>query len=79
LRRGIADGSITVAYRRWKRPQVVLGGRYRTGDGLVEATSVDVVDWEGEFTIDESDARRAGYDSVDELRRAIPARDGTEV
>jgi len=76
LKRGIADGSITMAFRRWRRPQVVAGGRYRTGEGFVEATSVDVVD---EGSITKADARRAGYESVDDLLRAIPARAGTRV
>jgi len=76
LRRGIADGSISVAFRRWKRAQVVAGGRYRTGEGFVEATSVGVVD---ERSITKADARQAGFDSVDELLRAIPPRAGTDV
>ena len=76
LRRGIADGSITVAFRRWKRPQVVVGGRYRTGEGLAEATSVDLVD---ESSITRADARRAGYASVDDLLREIPPRAGTSL
>jgi hypothetical protein len=76
LKQGIADGSITVAFRRWKRPQVVPGGRYRTGLGLAEATSVDAVD---ESKITNADARRAGYESVDELLAAMPPRPGTEV
>jgi hypothetical protein len=76
LRRGIADGSITVAFRRWKRPQVVAGGRYRTGQGLAEATSVKMVD---ESSITKADAKRAGFDSVDEVLRAMPARPGTDV
>ena len=70
-KRGIADGSITVAFRRWKWSQVVVGGRYRTGTGLAEATSVDVV---LESSITQADARRAGYDSIDELLLAMPAR-----
>jgi hypothetical protein len=76
LRTGIADGSITVAFRRWKRAQVVPGGRYRTGSGLAEATSVDVVD---ETRITKADAKRAGFDSVGALLDAIPARPDTEV
>ncbi len=76
LRQGIADGSITVAFRRWKRAQVVPGGRYRTGLGLAETRSVDVVD---ESKITKADARRAGYDSVDELVAAMPPRPGTEL
>jgi biotin operon repressor len=43
LRTGLHDGSITVAFRRWRRPQVVAGRRYRTGLGMVEAVSVDTI------------------------------------
>jgi hypothetical protein len=76
LRRGIIDGSITVAFRRWKRPQVLAGGRYRTGAGLAEATSVKMID---ESSITRADAKRAGYGSVDDLLRAMPARPDTDV
>jgi hypothetical protein len=43
---GIADGSITVTYRRWKRPQAVVGRRYRTPVGFIVVDAVDVVDAE---------------------------------
>ena len=71
LREGIHDGSITVAFRRWKRHQVVPGGRYRTGgpgEGRVEVDSVDVVDPEA---ISAEDARLAGYQSVAEVLRDL--------
>lgn len=61
---GIADGSITVTFRRWKRPQAVTGGRYRTPAGIIEATSVDVVSPED---IDQADADAAGFSSPGEL------------
>lgn len=61
LREGIHDGSITVAFRRWKRHQVVPGGHYRTGAGLVEVDSVDIID---PARIGPDDARRAGYQSI---------------
>ena len=61
LREGIHDGSITVAFRRWKRRQVVPGGRYRTGAGMAVVDSVDVID---PATIGADDARRAGYETV---------------
>lgn len=60
LRDGLADGSVTVALRRWKRTQVRPGRRYRSPDGLVEVTRVEVVD-----TVDEDTARAAGFESVE--------------
>ncbi|MGI5285551.1 hypothetical protein ACQEVF_19765 [Nonomuraea polychroma] len=57
LREGVRDGSITLAFRRWKRAQVTVGGRYRMGYGLLaEVTSVEIV----EDCTDE-EARAAGY------------------
>ena len=41
---GIADGSITVTYRRWRRPQAVVGRRYCTPVGFIVVDAVDVVD-----------------------------------
>jgi biotin operon repressor len=43
LRKGLHDGSITVAFRRWRRSQVVAGHQYRTGQGMVLAEAVDVI------------------------------------
>ena len=40
-------GDIDVAYRRWDRPRLLVGTRMRTSVGLVEATSVEVVDIDG--------------------------------
>lgn len=62
---GIADGSITVAFRRWRRPTVVSGRPYRTGGGRVEVISVDVVD---PYAISDADAANAGHASADEIR-----------
>jgi hypothetical protein len=43
LRTGLHDGTITVAFRRWRRPQVVAGHQYRTGQGMVLAEAIDVM------------------------------------
>lgn len=61
LREGIHDGQIVVAFRRWKRSQVVAGRRYRTGLDLVEVESVDVIE---PAAIGAQEARQAGYGSV---------------
>lgn len=66
---GIADGSITVAFRRWKSPTVVAGRPYRTGGGRVEILAVDEV---ADGSITRADAGRAGYRSVDELQARLP-------
>ncbi len=53
---GMRDGSIAVTFRRWKRSQATPGRRYRTGAGLIEVDTVDVV---GEAVLTD-DAARAG-------------------
>ena len=70
LRDGIHDGSITVAFRRWRRTQVVAGGRYRTGIDIVEVISVDVVD---PAQIADADARLAGYPDAAAARADLRA------
>ncbi len=62
LRRGIHDGSITLAFRRWRRSQVVAGRQYRTGQGsMALAEAVDVV---MPSDITAADAKAAGYPDV---------------
>jgi len=58
---GLADGSVTVTFRRWKRPQAVTGRRYRTPAGIIEAERVDVVAPE---SITDRDARHSGFESA---------------
>jgi hypothetical protein len=64
LREGIERGTIGLAFRRWKRSQVVAGHRYRTGTGMAEVDAVDVVT---PGDIDQAQAGEAGYRTVDEL------------
>lgn len=54
---GLADGSITVTFRRWKRPQVVAGNAYRSPVGMLRVDSVEQVT---AASITDADAARAG-------------------
>jgi hypothetical protein len=60
----IADGSATVTFRRWKRPQAVEGHRYRTPGGIIEVDRVSFVE---PHSITKRDARAAGYESPDAI------------
>ncbi|MCW2703610.1 MAG: hypothetical protein JWQ37_1605 [Blastococcus sp.] len=73
---GMADGSVTVAYRRWDRPRVRPGSTQRTVAGVVRFDSVEEVD---PATLTEEDAARAGVRSLAELLRLLGRRDGAHV
>lgn len=70
---GIADGSVTVTFRRWQRQQVLPGRPYRTPAGRVQVTAVDVV---AEEQVTDADARAAGHASAAALLADLPRRDG---
>ena len=63
---GLADGSVTMTFRRWKKRQVLAGNRYRTPAGRLEVESVDIVE---PSAITDDEARRSGYPSAAALRR----------
>jgi hypothetical protein len=63
LQEGLRDGSIRVAFRRWRRPQAVGGRRYRSPIGLIQVDRVATVD--GEIPL--ADAHAAGYPSVEAI------------
>jgi len=58
---GIADGSVTLTFRRWLRPQVVAGRRYRTAAGMLEVEAIEPVT---PADITDADAVRAGHPSA---------------
>jgi hypothetical protein len=76
LRPRLADGSVTLAFRRWRRPTVKAGGTLQSPVGVLAIDAVDLVAIE-EITRDE--ALSAGYASVeallDSLRPAAPGQD----
>jgi hypothetical protein len=68
---GIRDGTITLAFRRWRRPSVRAGGTLLTPIGQLNIASVDEV---ALARISEADARLAGYQSRDELLAELRSR-----
>jgi hypothetical protein len=62
---GLADGSITVAFRRWDRPRVIAGRSYRAAGQILDVHSIVEVD---EASISDADAISAGYPTATALR-----------
>ena len=78
---GLVRGSVTVTFRRWQKPHVRPGGRYRCHPiGVLEVDRVDLV---RAGDIDAADATRAGFATRDELIAYLaelgPLDDATEV
>ena len=61
---GLADGRVTVTFRRWRQPRARAGGRHRTPAGVLAIDAVAEVD---PAAITEADARSAGFGSLAEL------------
>lgn len=66
---GLADGTITLAFRRWDSPRVVAGRSYRAPGVMLDVTGVDEVD---PTTITDDDARAAGFPDAAALRADLP-------
>lgn len=70
---GVADGSVTLAFRRWRAQDVQPGSTFRTVAGVVRVEDVTVVDPEA---ISDADARAAGWADADRLRRQLDKVEG---
>ena len=71
--KGIADGRINVAYRKWRRPYVKVGGTLNTAVGLLRFDSIERVNFE---EITDLEAIEAGHDSLEDLHQELEKRDG---
>lgn len=62
---GLVSGDVTLTFRRWEKPQVRPGGRYRCHPiGVLEVDRVDLVRVRD---ITKRDAKRSGFDTREEL------------
>lgn len=73
----IVSGTLTVSFRRWRRPQAKVGGRYRiigNSDSMIEIASVDQVT---AHDITQVDAEAAGAtspaDVLNQITKSAPA------
>jgi hypothetical protein len=69
--KGIAEGTVTRAYRKWDRPRVKPGGRQRTPVGVVAFDTVEPVSRE---SLTNADAHAAGLADLDELLELVDRR-----
>jgi len=65
---GVADGSVSLAFRRWRKQDVVPGQVFTTSSGLVRVDAVTVVDADA---ITDEEAVRAGWPDAERLRRRL--------
>jgi len=61
---GIADGSVTLTFRRWRTRQAIVGHRYRTIAGMIEVDEVSTVE---PGSITDVEATSAGYEDASVL------------
>ena len=66
IREQVADGTITVSYRLWSRPQVKVGGLYRTGSVTIEIDEMELLPLS---SITDEDLARTGEPDLEALRR----------
>ena len=67
--RGVADGSVTLAFRRWRKQDVQPGSEFRTVAGVIRVEAVEVVEVVDAIT--DEDARLAGWPDAARLRRQL--------
>src|SRR5262245_27009136 len=73
---GLQNGTVTLAFRRWRRPSVKAGGTLLTAVGLLHIGAVEIVAAED---ISSRDARQAGYDSREALLSELIGRSEGEI
>ena len=65
---GVRDGSVTLAFRRWRKQDVVPGQQFTTAAGMVRVDEVSVV---AADAITDEEARQAGWPDAARLRKRL--------
>ena len=72
----IAEGRIDLAFRRWPRPRVKVGGSQRTAIGVIGFDAVEITPREA---LTDEEARRAGFDSATQLLGFLDRRSAGDI
>ena len=70
--RGVADGSMSLAFRRWRRQDVRPGATFRSAVGVIRVEAVDVVD---PAAITDEEAALAGHRDAEAVRKRLAGDD----
>lgn len=70
--RGVADGSMSLAFRRWRTQDVRPGATFRTATGVVRVDAVERID---PADITDEDAALAGHKDADAVRKRLAGDD----
>ena len=70
--RGVADGSMSLAFRRWRKQDVQPGATFRTAPGVVRVDAVERID---PADITDADALLAGHKDADAVRKRLAGDD----
>ncbi len=74
--KGIQEGTISVVFRKWRRPSVKAGGTLLTRIGQLAIEAVDIVPLED---ISASEAMESGFSSLESLKSLLLKRSDGEV
>jgi hypothetical protein len=70
--RGVADGSMSLAFRRWRKQDVQPGALFKTAAGVIRVDAVKRVD---PTKITDRDAVKAGHKNADAVRSRLAGDD----
>lgn len=72
----VRDGSVTLAFRRWRKQDVKPGAEFKTAAGVLRVGAVGVVD---AGAITDEEAVLAGHRDADSVRKRLAGEDGWPV
>jgi hypothetical protein len=69
---GVADGTVTLAFRRWRKQDVKAGATFRSSAGVIRVVAVDLIE---PGAITDAEAVRAGHPDAASVRRRLGGED----